>query len=68
MRFNFDVNYRELPKVVYSYMIEEHKKTWTGPINISTKGETNRGVTVTCDEGYDPEDIFKYRPGTGYWY
>lgn len=68
MRFNFDVNYRELPKVVYSYMIEEHKKTWAGPINISTKGETNRGVTITCDEGYDPEDIFKYRQGTGYWY
>lgn len=68
MRFNFDVNYQDLPKACYSYMIEEHKKTWTGPINISNKCETNRGVTVTCDEGYDPEDIFKYRPGTGFWY
>lgn len=68
MTYTSELNYNELPKAIYSWMIEEHKKSWTGPVNISNKGETNRGATVTCDEGYDPENIFQYRPGTGYWY
>ena len=65
MRFTSELSYRELPSECYKLMIEEHKKSWT-----NSEDETNecRGVTITCDEGFDPEDVFKYRPGTGYWY
>ena len=68
MLYTSELNYNELPKAIYGWLIDEHKKSWTGPLNISNKGETNRGVTVSCDEGFDPEDIFQYRPGTGYYF
>ena len=68
MKYKFELEAKELPKCIYNWMIDEHKKSWCGQINISKNNETNRGVSVACDDGFDPEKIFPYRNGTGYWY